>query len=193
MTKTAETSLAELRHRLLEISDLERAAAVLDWDQATYMPSGGAEARARQGATLEPAGAREIRRSGARPALDALEPHAESLSGDSDAASLIRVARRDFEKAIRVPAEYVARASAAGSRLLRCLDPGKAGERLCRHAALPASRRSISAGEYAGFFAPCAAHRRPADRRHRRRHDGSARSVRSLPICGASWCRWCAP
>lgn len=32
----------ELKARLAEISDLERAAAVLGWDQQTYMPPGGA-------------------------------------------------------------------------------------------------------------------------------------------------------
>jgi len=49
---SAETKLAELKRRLLEISDLNGAASVLGWDQATYMPKGGAGARARQGATL---------------------------------------------------------------------------------------------------------------------------------------------
>ena len=48
----AATKLAELKRRLLEISDLAGAGAVLGWDQSTYMPIGGAHARARQGATL---------------------------------------------------------------------------------------------------------------------------------------------
>jgi Carboxypeptidase Taq (M32) metallopeptidase len=48
----AETKLAELKLRLLEISDLTAAGALLGWDQSTYMPRGGAPARARQGATL---------------------------------------------------------------------------------------------------------------------------------------------
>ena len=136
MAQTIEASLEELKRRLIEISDLERAASVLDWDHATYMPSGGAEARGRQGATL----GRLAHEKSVDPALgrllDALMPHADGLPPDSDTASLIRVARRDFEKAIRVPAEYVARAR-GGLGLLRCLDPGEAGERLRRHAAAP--------------------------------------------------------
>src|SRR5262249_6942281 len=44
--------LAELKNRLAEIADLSSAGSVLGWDQATYMPSGGAVARARQSATL---------------------------------------------------------------------------------------------------------------------------------------------
>ncbi len=40
---TREAQLAELKQRLQEIDDLHRAGAVLGWDQATYMPPGGAE------------------------------------------------------------------------------------------------------------------------------------------------------
>jgi carboxypeptidase Taq len=47
-----EARLGELERRLSEIGDLGSAGAVLGWDQATYMPAGGAAARARQGATL---------------------------------------------------------------------------------------------------------------------------------------------
>ena len=46
------TAVQELEAHLGRIDDVERALAVLDWDQSTYMPSGGAHARARQLATL---------------------------------------------------------------------------------------------------------------------------------------------
>jgi len=52
MMPSEAARLEELRHRLSEIGDLGAAGAVLGWDQATYMPAGGAPARARQGATL---------------------------------------------------------------------------------------------------------------------------------------------
>ena len=42
----------ELRRRLGEIHDVEKAAGVLSWDEETKMPSAGAEARAEQRATL---------------------------------------------------------------------------------------------------------------------------------------------
>ena len=45
---TREADLAELKERLQEISDLRGTEALLGWDQATYMPSGGAPARGRQ-------------------------------------------------------------------------------------------------------------------------------------------------
>jgi len=44
--------LIELKRRLREISDLNAADDVLNWDQATYMPEGGAGARGRQRAML---------------------------------------------------------------------------------------------------------------------------------------------
>src|SRR5262249_43545440 len=80
MTKTTTptstaTMLAELRHRLLEISDLNHAGAVLSWDQATYMPPGGAAARSRQTAMLSRLAHEKSIDAALGRLLDALEPH----------------------------------------------------------------------------------------------------------------------
>ena len=48
--------------------------------------------------------------------LDELRPYEESLDRDSDEASLIRVTRRDFEKAVRVPPSSAAEITRVGSR-----------------------------------------------------------------------------
>ena len=110
--RSAEQMLAELRHRLHEISDLNAAGDVLNWDQATYMPNGGAGARGLQLATLH----RLAHERAVAPALgtliDALVRHGESLPYDSDDASLIRVARREYQKKIKVPPDHIARATA---------------------------------------------------------------------------------
>ena len=45
-------TIDELKTRLLEVNDLNSANALLNWDQSTYMPPGGAAARGRQQATL---------------------------------------------------------------------------------------------------------------------------------------------
>jgi carboxypeptidase Taq len=153
MAQTIEASLEELKHRLVEISDLEKAASVLDWDHATYMPSGGAEARGRQGATLSRLAHEKSVDPSLGRLLDALAPHADSLPPDSDAASLIRVARRDFEKAIRVPAEYVARASAAGSASYDAWTRARPANDFA--AMRPFLEQTLELSrEYAGFFAP---------------------------------------
>ncbi len=103
-----EAKLNELKARLMEINDLQSAAALLSWDQETYMPAGGAPARARQLATLGRIAHEKLTNPALGRLLDELQPYAESLPYDSDEASLIRVTRREYEKAIRVPPSFVA-------------------------------------------------------------------------------------
>jgi carboxypeptidase Taq len=150
-----QEKLAELKRRLFEIGDLGSAGAVLGWDQATYMPAGGATARARQGATLS----RLAHEKAVDPALgkllDSLAPYADSLPYESDDASLIRVAKRDFEKAIKVPADYVERASAAGSASYDAWTRARPANDFATM--VPLLERTIELSrEYAGFFAPYA-------------------------------------
>lgn len=102
-----EAKLKELKTRLLEISDLNGAAAVLNWDQSTYMPRGGGPARGRQLATLSRLAHERLTDAALRRLLDELRPYEESLPTDSDDASLIRVARRDVDKAAQVPAAFM--------------------------------------------------------------------------------------
>ena len=152
---TDEARLGELKHRLAEVADLGAAGAVLGWDQATYMPAGGAAARARQGATLS----RLAHEKAVDPALgkliDSLAPYVASLPYDSDAASLVRVAKRDFEKAIKVPPDYVARASAAGSASYDAWTRARPEDDFATM--VPYLERTIALSrEYAGFFAPYA-------------------------------------
>src|SRR5512138_3188028 len=98
-----EKKLQDLKARLLEVGDLNLINALLGWDQSTYMPPGGAAARGRQAAALskiahEKSTGPEIGRL-----LDELRAYEEGQPYDSDEASLIRVARRDYERALKVP------------------------------------------------------------------------------------------
>jgi carboxypeptidase Taq len=108
---THDAKLADLRQRLRVIDDLHRAEEVLSWDQATYMPPGGAEARGRQLALLSGLEHERMTDPEIGRLLDALAPWAEAQGDDSDAASLIRVTRRDYERATRVPNRFVHRLS----------------------------------------------------------------------------------
>jgi len=149
----AATKLAELKRRLLEISDLAGAGAVLGWDQSTYMPIGGAHARARQGATLSRLAHEKSVDSALGKLLDALAPHAAGLPYDSDEASLIRIARRDFEKAIKLPSAYVARASALGSASYDAWTRARPANDFA--AMLPFLEKAVDLSrEYAGYYAP---------------------------------------
>jgi carboxypeptidase Taq len=103
-----EAKLNELKQRLMEISDLESAANVLVWDQSTYMPPKGAPYRARQMATLQRIAHEKSVEPELGRLLDDLVPYGETLPYDSDAASLIRVVRREFDRRTRVPASFIA-------------------------------------------------------------------------------------
>ena len=105
----------ELRRRLAEIHHLGRAKALLDWDERTMMPPGGAEARTEQVATLVRVRHEKLADEELGRLLDELEPFGEELTYDSDDAALIRIARRDHEKARRVPNELHAEIARSAS------------------------------------------------------------------------------
>ena len=100
-----ETALAELKDRLAKLTDLRRAEGLLVWDMQVFMPPGGAPTRATQLATLEEVLHERLVDEGLGELLEELAPYEASLPHDSDDASLIRVARRDWDRARRVPAE----------------------------------------------------------------------------------------
>ncbi len=97
----------ELKKRLGVVSDLQRAGAILDWDQQTYMPPKGAAARAEQAATLSRLAHEHFTAPAIGALLDDLADEAAKLDYDSDEASLVRVTRREYAKAVRVPPALV--------------------------------------------------------------------------------------
>jgi carboxypeptidase Taq len=108
--------LRALRERLGEIFDLQRAGGLLAWDQRVTMPHGGGPARAETLATVGRLAHEKFVDDEIGALLEKLRPLEESLDYDSDDASLIRVTRRDWEKARRVPAELRAEMLRAASQ-----------------------------------------------------------------------------
>lgn len=106
-------ALASLRERLATVTDLARAAAVLEWDAETFLPDDAAEARAHQTATLR-------RLAHATLVDDAtgrlLDDAADAVDPDDEVATaLVAVARRDRARALCLPDRLVAdKAEAAG-------------------------------------------------------------------------------
>lgn len=102
------TAIERLKQHLIQLHDLESVGALLSWDQATYMPEGGTAARGRQQALI----GRMAHEHQIDPELGRLLEQAESqaseLDHDSNDASLLRVARRDYDRATRVPSEHLA-------------------------------------------------------------------------------------
>ena len=107
--------IVDLRERLAGIEDLRVAAGVLNWDQQTMMPRRGARARAESMATIE----RISHDMFTAPEIGRLiDSAAAGLNGsppDSDDACLVRVVRRRWEKARRVPTELAAEIARASS------------------------------------------------------------------------------
>jgi carboxypeptidase Taq len=105
----------ELRERLAVIEDLDKTSALLAWDEETKMPPTGAETRAEQRATVERM-AHELKIDPALgELLEELRAFGEERPYESFEASLLRVARRDYDKAVRVPAELQAELTRASS------------------------------------------------------------------------------
>ncbi len=106
-----EQKLAELKERLREVYDLQAASSLLYWDQSTYMPRGGAPARARQAAALDKIVHQKFTDPAIGRLLDDLRAYAESLPYEHDDAALVRVTRRLYEREVKVPADFTARLS----------------------------------------------------------------------------------
>ncbi len=107
----------QLRTLLAAVTDLERVAEVLRWDQHVVMPPGGSAVRAEQLVTLGRVAHERLVAPEVGRLLEELEPFEAEHEPGSFEASLIRVARRDWEKERRVPADLRAeltRASALG-------------------------------------------------------------------------------
>jgi carboxypeptidase Taq len=148
---SADAALAELKQRLADISDLNGAGAVLGWDEATYMPAGGAAARGRQSALLRRLAHERFVDPALGRLIDRLEPQAQKLAPAD--ASLVRVVRRDYDRDIRVPADYVARASAHGSASYNAWIRARPANDFAAMIPFYATSLELSR-EYASFFAP---------------------------------------
>jgi carboxypeptidase Taq len=111
MTETSNDTLRHLRDRLATISDLNSAAALLHWDQETYMPQAGVSLRAEQLSTMSRLAHEMLVSEETGRLLDAAEPQ----DPDSEEHALHRLARRDYDRATRLPARLVAELSRARS------------------------------------------------------------------------------
>jgi carboxypeptidase Taq len=107
----AVQALQDLRGRLAEIADLSALAMLAEWDQLVMMPSAGMEGRAHQLASL-------ARLAHERSTAEEIGGLLEALEGaelDEVDRDVVRLARRDWERARRVPAELAAEIAHAGA------------------------------------------------------------------------------
>ena len=103
MTVTSSPPLERLRTLLAEIADLQHAEMLLDWDSRVSMPHAGAAARADASATVGRLAHERFVSGEVSTLLEELAPVEAELDPDSVDAALIRVTRRDWERARRIP------------------------------------------------------------------------------------------
>ncbi|MCI0475441.1 MAG: carboxypeptidase M32, partial [Anaerolineales bacterium] len=136
-----QEKLNELKTRLAEWADLGRASAVLGWDQQTYMPPGGGAARAQQLALLRRLAHERFTADALGRLLDDLSGDAASLPYDSDDASLIRITKRDYDKARKVPPKLVGEMATASAHAFQSWQKAKAASRFTDFA--PSLQRNL--------------------------------------------------
>jgi carboxypeptidase Taq len=97
----------KLRRSCGTVFDLAASVNLLEWDQQTYMPAGGAQGRAYQIATLSRLAHERFVGDEFAAELESAESEVASLDPDSDEARIVARLRRDVEKRKRVSADWV--------------------------------------------------------------------------------------
>jgi carboxypeptidase Taq len=139
--------------RVAEFWDLFKVYWLLDWDQRTMMPPGGAAARADQLATVTTVMYERLTSAEIGDLLEELRDYEESLDYDSDEASLIRFTRREREKFKRVPPELCGEMARASSQALSEWDGAKDDSDFARM--VPYLKRNFELRrEYVACFEP---------------------------------------
>ncbi|MDB6094545.1 MAG: carboxypeptidase [Verrucomicrobia bacterium] len=144
-----ETVYAELTDWIKRVHALGSVGELLAWDEQVNLPPGAAEQRASQLAAL--AGAQHAAASDPRIGawLTALEGEAASLTADQKA--VVKNARRDFDRATKLPEEFVREKAAQGSRGYHAWARAKAGDDFASYAPVLARNLELAKRE-AGYL-----------------------------------------
>jgi carboxypeptidase Taq len=107
--------MSRLQARLAEIADLRNVTHLLEWDQQTMMPARGASGRAEALATMRRMSHERFTSEDVGSLLHEAQASLNGAAFESDTASLVRVTKRRWEKARRVPSELAAELARAAS------------------------------------------------------------------------------
>lgn len=100
-------NLTRLKARLAEVVDLQQAIALVAWDQQTYMPPGGAAARAAQLGTLQRLAHDLFVADETGHLLAEAAAELDGQPADSDDVRLVQVTQRDFDRDRKIPSDFV--------------------------------------------------------------------------------------
>jgi carboxypeptidase Taq len=118
---TESAAQDRLKAILHEIADIKHADSILDWDSRVFMPPRGARARAGTSATLARLAHDRLTSDELGEVLTALDD-----DGDSADAALVRVTRRLWERARRIPSELAGEMAEASGVAVAAWDEAKA-------------------------------------------------------------------
>jgi carboxypeptidase Taq len=99
--------LEQLKSLLAEVADLDHVQELLGWDQQTYMPPGASESRGYQLATLGKISHQKFTSDEIGRLLGDLEKEFEGADQDLDEVRLLKVTRHEYDRATKVPSEFV--------------------------------------------------------------------------------------
>jgi carboxypeptidase Taq len=147
----------ELSERLAEIADLQAAASVLYWDQATYLPPKGAAGRGRSMAALSKVVHQKFTDDRVGTLLEMLTPWA-AAQNDNEAA-VIRCVQRRYDRSVRLPADYSGRVAAHRSLAYQAWQEARPANDF--NSLIPILEKTLELSqEYASYFPEC---EHPAD------------------------------
>src|SRR5687767_12152728 len=95
--------------------DLRHSADLIEWDERVYMPPGGVTVHGEMSAALRRLAHEKFTSAAVGDALEAARQGIASEDPDSTAARMVAVVARDYARATRVPAEFVAEHAAVVS------------------------------------------------------------------------------
>src|SRR5579862_9982857 len=100
------SSMSALKERLYDINALNSAVGIMSWDQQTYMPRGGAGARAEHLGILSRLAHEQFTSDETGKLIDL-----SAATVDGDDGAMVRRVKRDFDLATKIPADLVAEKS----------------------------------------------------------------------------------
>lgn len=111
-----EQEFQKLKQLLQEVSDLNSIGSLLYWDQSTYMPAQGAEARGRQLAYVSKQAHEKSTRAEIGQLAEKCVQYFEKSSPQGPELAISRVVLKDFLRSSRVPTEFVGELSEHASK-----------------------------------------------------------------------------
>lgn len=144
-------TMTELVTRVQRAHTLGTVAELLGWDEQVNLPPGAADQRAAQHAVLA-----EVHHTAASDprlgdVLSALEADGAALTGDQ--AAIVRQARRDYDRATRLPAEFVKEKAAQGSRGYHAWAKARAADDFASYA--PVLQRNLDLARQEAAYLGC--------------------------------------